>query len=162
VTFLLDADVVIKLNKAGALDLVLMTFQCAIPQAVYEEAVLEGKARGHGDAAEIAEALVDRCKVVDVIPAPPEPGLGNGELGLLAMLELEPGAVVVSDDRRLLALLAERAIPHMETAPLLAGVARDDPVKRGIVEAALRRLRPLVTVRSYWNALQILELSNGD
>lgn len=52
---LLEADGLIKLNRARVLHQVVEAFPCTIPEAVYHEVVIIGKARLHQDAEEIEQ-----------------------------------------------------------------------------------------------------------
>lgn len=52
-----DADGLIKLGKSGALGVLLSAVEVLVPEAVYREAVTEGKKEMHEDAFELEEAL---------------------------------------------------------------------------------------------------------
>ena len=59
-TIMLDASSLIYLVKAGSLDLIGDLYQeVIITGAVYQEAVIEGKRRGHPDAFAIERAVAD-------------------------------------------------------------------------------------------------------
>ena len=53
---LIDADGLIKLNRAGVLSQVTASFACLVPRAVFDEVVTEGKARHYEDATAIEAA----------------------------------------------------------------------------------------------------------
>jgi len=69
-TIKLDASSLIYLAKAGILDLIADLYQeVIITGAVYQEAVIEGKRRGHPDAFMIERAVADgRVRVLQLGP----------------------------------------------------------------------------------------------
>lgn len=52
-----DSDGLIKLAKAGALEVVIKVWRCLIPQAVYAETIERGIRPGYPDALATREAL---------------------------------------------------------------------------------------------------------
>jgi len=163
IRLLLDADGIIKLYRAGVLAQVVRAFSCAIPRAVYEEVVAEGKLRLHPDADAIDAILLG---MVTVIPVDrfqqPELRLGAGELAILSLLPQEPGAIVVSDDRRFLAVLSMQGTPFLTPADILVVLSRRDILSAGEAREALERLRPAIRLAAYWDARQDLEAGRGN
>jgi len=106
-TIKLDASSLIYLAKAGILDLIADLYQeVIITGAVYQEAVIEGKRRGHPDAFAIARAVADgRVRVLQLGPVARErlvkagfPGrLGAGEQETIVEAQ-EQGCPAVLDD----------------------------------------------------------------
>lgn len=154
----MDADGLIKLYRAGVLDHVVRAFACTIPQGVYDEVVTKGKARLHQDAEAIDQIILD---TVTILPVPgsrqPELGLGAGELGILSLIPQEQDAIVVSDDRRFLALLAAQGTDFLTPADMLVVLARRGILARAGAREALERLRPAIRLAAYWDAMQDLE-----
>ncbi|MSQ15286.1 MAG: hypothetical protein EXR50_05435 [Dehalococcoidia bacterium] len=158
---LLDADGIIKLYRAGVLTLVVSEFSCVIPQSVYDEVVTKGKAHLHQDAEAIETIITGN---VMVTPAQQheqqDSGLGAGELGILGLLLHERNAIVVSDDRRFLAVLATQGTPFLTPADLLVVLARRGTLTKDEAMEALDGLRPTIRLAAYWDAMQDLE--SGD
>lgn len=106
-TIKLDASSLIYLAKAGILDLIADLYQeVIITGAVYQEAVIEGKRRGHPDAFMIERAVADgRVRVLQLGPVARErlvkagfPGrLGAGEQETIVEAQ-EQGCPAVLDD----------------------------------------------------------------
>jgi hypothetical protein len=155
---LLDADGLIKLHRAGVLPQIVRAFSCAIPLTVYDEVVTDGKARLHQDA-EVIESLL--TGVVQILPVQvhqqPESGLGAGELGILGLLLQERDFVVVSDDRRFLALLATQGSLFLTPADVLVLLARRGILTRRAAKEALDQLRPAIRLAAYWDAREDLD-----
>jgi hypothetical protein len=53
----LDTDSLIKLNRVGVLEIVARAFECMIPRAVYQEAVVNARAKVYADAEAIDKAV---------------------------------------------------------------------------------------------------------
>ena len=63
---ILDADSLIKLNRVGVLEIVARAFECMIPRAVYQEAVVNARAKGYADAETIDAAINELMQIRDV------------------------------------------------------------------------------------------------
>ncbi len=156
---LLDADGLIKLQRAGVLARVAKVFACTIPQAVYREAVVRGKERFHRDAEDIERIVAETVTVAHTLDNPQsELGLGAGETAILAFL-VEQGRdfIVVSDDRRFLSILRGQGIQHITPAHLLVMLAWRGVLTRTEALEALERLRPTIRISTYWSVRQHLE-----
>ncbi|MEX2430654.1 MAG: hypothetical protein WD645_01890 [Dehalococcoidia bacterium] len=154
----LDADALIKLNRVGVLDHLSQTFPCIIPPAVHFEAIERARERGHEDAGGI-EATVDQL-IPTRQPArstAPEPGLGSGDLELIGLALDRPDAVVVSDDRRLLASLSRSGRPFITTAAAVAALAGRNVLDPQDARSVLDKLRPYITRAAYEQAIDIIE-----
>ena len=149
----IDADGLIKLNRAGVLRWVIEAFDCIIPSAVYSEVVTQGRARRYEDAEAIEAALTDKVQILS-IEANPEPqlGLGIGEKGILNLLPRFPGSIVVSDDRRFLTVLSAEGIPFLTPADLLVVLTRREVLTGAQAREALENLRPAIRTKAYWDA----------
>lgn len=161
---LLDADGLIKLHRAGVLAVALKTFDCVVPQAVYEEVVVRGRARLHDDA-EAIEAILGGSSIVvartESYLQQLEIGLGAGELGILSLLPGEQDAVIVSDDRRFLAVLKARGARFLTPADILPLLWRRAALTQAEAREALERLRPSIRLAAYWDARQDLDKGSG-
>ncbi|MDR7554405.1 MAG: hypothetical protein QN157_02235 [Armatimonadota bacterium] len=128
----MDTDALLKLTLAGAKEAVVGAFQVLIPEAVYREAVVEGKAHGYDDAlvlernvqarrVQVAHAGDEPADAEDVLPA----GGEREVYRLFRRVSASGGArvFIVSDDRRLLhrlRLLGTRPITPGAVLVLLA------------------------------------------
>ncbi len=158
----LDADGTIKLHRAGVLQRVVRTWPCAVSRAVVDEVVTRGKARLYDSAWEI-EAILSGAVMVLAVEQHErgEPGLGVPELSVLGLLHWEQEAVVVSDDRRLLSVLAARGVRFLTPADLLGVLASGGSITREAARDALERLRPEIRAAAYWGARQALDRQGG-
>jgi hypothetical protein len=158
---LLDADALIKLNRAGVLAIVLAATRCVVPQQVFQEAVINAKAKGHSDAELIEEALRGRCEVMDVVITE-RLSLGRGETALLALAATRVSGLVVSDDERFQAVLQSRQIPFVNCARLVAQLAEERLLSRAAASGALQALRPYISAGSFAFADRLVASMSGD
>lgn len=159
---LLDADGLIKLNRAGVLTRVVETCSCVVPLAVYGEAVTEGKARRYPDADAIEEALSNGVQIEDVQGSLElELGLGPGEQAILTLLSQRRDAIVVSDDRRFLTVLSRQEIPFLTPVDVLVVLKRRRVLTALEAREALERLRPAIRTTAYWDAREDLQSEGG-
>jgi predicted nucleic acid-binding protein len=100
VIFILDADALIKLVKADALEQFAKHAECIVPQAVFDEAVTAGKQRLYPDAFTIDTIITEHMKTQSVSPlSNPHSSLGRGEHACLTLHKnMEKNTVLVSDD----------------------------------------------------------------
>ncbi len=159
---LLDADGLIKLHRAGVVGQMVKAFQCTVPEAVYHEVVTRGKERLHRDAEEIEHILGGKAEVVRTQQAQGETGLGAGEMAVLTLAVQDQSAIVVSDDRRFLALLSARGLRFLTPADLLVVLARQGILVKKEAKKALERLRPMIRAAAFWQAKEDLELGGFD
>ncbi len=154
----LDADGLIKLHKSGVLTHTVSAFRCTIPRAVYDEVVVRGKAKLHQDAEVIQRTLDGAVAIMSVEGRRRRDfGLGAGELAILEVLGQKREAIVVSDDRRFLALLTEQGTPFLTPSDIVVILARLGILKRVEAQEALERLKPAIRAAAYWEARQALE-----
>ncbi len=159
---LLDADGLIKLHRAEVLDRMVKAFRCTVPEAVYHEVVTKGKERLHQDAEEIEYILGEGVEVVRTEQAQGETGLGAGEMAVLTLAAQDQDAIIVSDDRRFLALLTARGLRFLTPADLLVVLARQGILAKGEAKKALERLRPMIRAAAFWEAREDLEHGGYD
>lgn len=117
--FVIDADGLIKLGKAGVLGALIESHEVLVPKAVYEEAVERGKRELYEDAFELERLLGD--EKVSIIRPSLEPqadrmlegvtSLGAGERNTLHLHFAERADAVLSDDRVFLNFLGRHSIP---------------------------------------------------
>jgi hypothetical protein len=122
---ILDADSLIKLNRVGILEWVARAFECVIPLAVYQEAVVNARAKGHADAESIDRIVKELMHIHDRVQAEPSTTfrpLGLGEREVLAIAVQSHGyAVIVSDDLDFLNVVRQtgmRYVTHCSDPPI--------------------------------------------
>lgn len=160
---ILDADGLIKLERAGLLAQVAQTFSCVIPDAVYDEAVTQGKAKMYPDAEAIEEVVRQFISVKSQRQPHQHPldeaslRLGAGEKAVLTLYFQEQEGVIVSDDRSFLSLLSRHDIPFLVPAALIVVMVRQGKLSFEAAKLALNRLRPWIREAVYRLATQDLE-----
>ena len=140
--------------------IVLNATECAVPKAVFEEAVTNAKSKGYSNAEAIEAALAGRCEVVDVVVTEPL-GLGRGEAGLLALAETGRSGVVVSDDERFQAIMQSRRIPFINCARLVARLAEERFLTSAAASDTLHALRRYISAESFEFADEVLTSMSG-
>jgi hypothetical protein len=85
-------------------------------------------------------------------------GLGAGERAILSLITEWPDAVVVSDDRRFLTVLAAQRAAFLTPADMLVVLARRGILTKVEAGDALERLRPAIRTKAYWDARMDLGL----
>lgn len=118
---LFDADALIKLAHAGALETITKVCPCVTTPEVKREVVEEGQKRLYADADVIAELIekkllkIKEPKVTVTHPLSLEPG----ELSVLRLHQKLKGWMIVSDDQSFLRQLAKENIDVIVPADLL-------------------------------------------
>jgi hypothetical protein len=148
--FILDSDALIKLNRAGALGYVVDCFDCVVPDAVFDEVVLQGTKRGYSDAAEIRD-LLSASATIETTSGEGHliPGLGKGELAVAELIDRTPGAIVVSDDGQFLNHIERKGALSVTPAALLVTLAEAGHLSAAEALATLGRMRPAIRVDVY-------------
>ena len=160
---ILDADGLIKLERAGLLAQVAQAFSCVIPDVVYDEVVTQGKARMYPDAEAIEEVVRQFISVKSQGQPHQNPldeaslRLGAGEKAVLTLYSQEQEGVIVSDDRSFLSLLSRHNIPFLVPAALIVVMVRQGKLSYEAAKVALNRLRPWIREAVYHLATQDLE-----
>ena len=170
VPFLLDADALIKLNRAGVLEHVARTFECIVAEAVYHEVVTRGRAFHHPDAEELDRIIRESIAVQpsvsgasDILDSRGMPGVDAGERGVLDVYHsLSAGSagedlIIVSDDHRFLALLDHLEIPALVPMDFIVLMVRQGFLSRKEGRNAVEQMRPLIREAAFQRAWQDLE-----
>jgi hypothetical protein len=155
VQLVLDADALIKLNRADILAIVLSHFECIVPVDVYDEVVTTGGLLGYPDASTIGEILAGH---VDIAPKK-ELGseTGKGEQAVLALLARMPSAYAVSDDRRFLRQLEASGLSYQTPVDVLVALHQLGAIQRTQALASLERMRDLIRPQAYSEGRQDIQ-----
>lgn len=121
---ILDADAIIKLNRAGILADVVQAYECLITQSIYEEVVLVGRAKGYVDAEPIDGILI-HARHIDVEGNIERTGLGRGERSILVALRAWPESAVVTDDHRFMSALSRLAVLTLPSIAVVVLLVRE-------------------------------------
>ena len=160
-----DADALIKLQRAEILEHVARTFDCIIPEAVYHEVVTRGRVFKHPDAEAIDRTIQSSVVVGSPIRvAMPDvaetTGIDAGEkdvLGLFYSSPAEGETIIISDDRRFLALLHRLEVPALTPADSIALMVRQGFLVKREARNALEQIRLSIRETAYRQALKDLE-----
>lgn len=158
-----DADGLIKMAKAGILDIFARHVEVLVSPQVYREAVEDGKARGYPDAVEIERVLERHGHRVQ----PPKRrrtnlrvdivSLGAGEQEILQVLSQERADVVLSDDRAFLSILETLGISYMTPGAALLFLVEQNAIQVQEAQQALEQLRSLIRHEQYEAVFQDLQ-----
>jgi len=145
------------------LEIVARAFECMIPRAVYQEAVVNARAKGYADAEAIDKAVNALMQIRDVASAelstiPKGLGSGESEAPSLAIQQGED-SVIVSDDLVFLNAVQQREIRYLTPIELLPWLARSAIISVGRARELIESFRPLTNERNYLAALADLETS---
>lgn len=164
VPILIDADALIKLHRAGVLERMSRAFDCIIPEMVYHEVITRGREFKHPDAEEIDKIIQSDIKVESPVGETPYiadvPGVDAGEKDLLALFSSFPAEeeiIIVSDDRRFLAVLGRLGIPALIPADFIVLMAQQGFLAQEEARNALEQMRPSIRETAYRQALDDLE-----
>lgn len=154
--FVLDADAVIKLAKAGVLEVLAESSLCILSQTVYYE-VLKGKEKMYEDAFK-TESLVAMSKIsiADGNETEENAGLDRGESSALAVFKQEKADVIISDDRKFIAKLREDKIHFMTPPDAIAWLAEKAKITNDEGLEALEKIRLDVKEEVYERAKNLL------
>jgi rRNA-processing protein FCF1 len=141
------------------LSVLVNSYACGVPDTVYEEVVTKGRERMHRDADAIQHVLSAGVRILPCVPASAAAAVGSGEAGVLAVLDRE--AVVVSDDRRFLALLARQGVPFLTPAQVIVLLASTGTITKAEALRALQNFRPAIRPAVYQAAHEQLEGIEG-
>ncbi len=162
-TAVLDSDGLIKLAKAGALDLVVNLWSCLIPQAVYSETVERGMEAGYPDASVIRESVppsivrsrVRHARATALLEQ--KRGLGPGEREALHLFFAARADIIISDDAAFVAFLAQAGLPYLLPASVLVQLCHEGHLEPRTALDRLKRMRPLIRPEVYQAARADLE-----
>ncbi len=157
---IVDADAIIKLNRAGILAEMLRFHECVVPSLVYEE--VAGEENTYADATSIGELLRATATIAPVeIPFDPVVPLGLGEQGILSILEQFPNAIIVSDDRQFLNTIASLGLSCLAPAGVVVSMVQSRQIGLSRAYEALDLLRPVIRKQVYDAARALLDAERG-
>ncbi len=162
-TIVSDSDGLIKLAKSDALPALLLAARVLVPQAVWEEAVEEGKRGMHEDAHVLERVLAAEpggAEVVDVEHTlDVGVSFGVGEVAALAVFHQYGADAILTDDRAFLGLLAgsDPPVPALVSTAAVVGLAEGGHFTLGEARRALGKLRSSVREDAFRAAIGELE-----
>jgi len=161
-----DADGLIKLAKAGLIEVLLGYVEIIVGPQVWREVVEDGMARGHEDAAVVAghasQMTLAPPDEVAVASLPESAGrLGAGEREAWALQVDRSAHAVVSDDRAFLSLLALAGVPFLTPAAVVVLLLELGVLSQENGRSALERLRPYVRQEQYQLVIDALTKLGG-
>lgn len=115
--FILDADCLIKLTKAGLKEDVCKAFEIAIPHLVMEEVVFRGKSKGLPDAILVDRNVKDR--LIKVRGERDEKS-NSGEKEAMKLFKNGGFDAIGSDDKKFIKVLRLFNIPYITPAVFVA------------------------------------------
>ena len=162
--FVIDADALIKLGKAGLLAALLETHEILVPTAVYEEAVVTGKQEMYEDAFVLEEVLkaggvsvVRREGAAETVADAARASLGPGERDAFVLYRQERADAVLSDDRVFLGFLEENGVPYLTPTAVIVSLAGSKRLPLDEAFRVLEKLGEYVGEAVYDDARRTLE-----
>ena len=154
---ILDADGLIKLNRAGVLSLLASRYESAIPSAVHQEAVVNAQGR-HPDVDAIGLIIELSINVVDVqVPDHVPSHIGLGEREVLALAQ--PTDTIISDDAEFLRVCLVQSTPFLTPADMILTMVDQVTLSLDQGKSAIGLLKPWINPGVYQRAIDILERS---
>ncbi len=157
--FLFDADALIKLSKAGALEAITRTGRCVTTPEVKREVIEEGKKRLYADA-EITERIIEKKLLKIREPRKtisPHYSLEPGELSVLSLHQELKSWIIVSDDQTFIKELELRNIGFIVPADLVVLLYQAKNIALAEAKTYLEGLKVFIRQGDYQRALQELE-----
>ena len=162
---ILDADGLIKLHRAGVLELLARHYECTIPSAVYQEAVVNAGDK-YPDSQQIdriiqvsmkvAQSPLDYWSYWEDIPI----NIGAGERQALTLFmgstSIEP-TTIISDDAAFLRLLATHSIPFLSPIDMILTMVKQGVLTQEMAKVALNLVKPMTNPDEYQRAIACLE-----
>lgn len=138
-----------------------------VPQAVWEEAVEEGKRRMYEDAQNLERALVEggaevvgseRSQASEELLRRSSAYFGAGERAALTLFFARSADAILTDDRAFLKLLAEAepSVPSLVPTAAIVGLAEAGGLSAGAAREALEKIKPSVRGEAYGVAMSEL------
>ena len=159
-----DADVLIKLTKAGLKDVIVQNLKIFTPPKVIDEAIHTGKAEGYPDAFILDENLKKgRLKIIDVVENDSileliqKCNIKGGEADVVISYKAGEFDAVASDDARFLKFVEALDIPYQTPSSLLVYLFWKRKITKQEAIAGMERLKDYVSFEEYYLALQAIK-----
>lgn len=160
-----DADALIKIGKAGFLEVLAEEVELIVGPEVYREAIIEGKSRGYADAYGLEQIVDAHVRVRDEVSGSRAQveglakniAFGAGEREALNLYLQEAADAILSDDRLFLEALDALEIAYLTPAAALLWLVERESLRREDAREALENLRPLIRSEQYEAALADIE-----
>jgi len=164
VDLVLDSDVVIKMAKSSAKEVVTSEFTVLIPPEVAVECIEQGKAAGHPDALTVEENIAQRRiqvrrprKSDRVETVVSDLRLKGGEAGVVRLFRSGGVDVAVSDDRRFLQILQALDIPYATSSSLIVALAKRSRITKREALNYLEKLAEYISEEQHTAAKAAIE-----
>ncbi|KXB06180.1 hypothetical protein AKJ51_04065 [candidate division MSBL1 archaeon SCGC-AAA382A20] len=157
--FVFDSDGLIKLQKAGVLDMLAESHECLVPGKVYGESVERGKSELYEDAFELGETIEEHMRVVEAEDpesekTPAKESLGSGELSAYGVHLQEGSDALISDDRAFLNFLESKGIPFITPANVIVEMKNQGQIPRDRAVEALGRMEKYIRNEVYEKSIE--------
>lgn len=149
IIFVLDADGLIKLTKAGVMEELAKYRKCIITQEVFDETVKKGKERFYEDAYTIEDMVNIKLLSVKKIQFEEIENLGKGEASSLELYKKKRCNAIITDDRKFLSVLEEQGIPFIMPVDVIVSLLERRKITRKTALEALEKIKPLVREEVY-------------
>ena len=150
--FVLDADGLIKLTKAGVIEELAKYRKCVITEEVFSESVKKGKERFYEDAFVIEKLINRKLLALEKIKFAEIGNLGKGEASTLALYKKKKGDAIITDDRKFLSVLEEQNIPFMVPIDVITVLLKKRKITRKMASEALEKIKFLTREELYIKA----------
>jgi hypothetical protein len=156
--FLIDADALVKITKAGLKDTLTAHLDLRMAPIVAKEVIEEGKRLGHADAAEVERNLArKRLRMTHDPPSSPKAALfTGGEADLVALYDSGNYSAVLSDDQRFLRRAIEFGIDVLTPSAALVLLVRKRKLSQRRACDRLGALKPYISPEEYTLAARVL------
>ena len=154
--FVLDADAIIKLAKAGVLEKLADNAYCILTQEVYEE-VIKGKEKMYPDAI-ATEDLVQsgKLKLLKKTRSEEAKSAGLGEKSALAAFQLYRGDALITDDAKFIAQLKKNNIKFIIPSDVIIWLVKVGKLTREDGLTALEDVKKSIRKDAYKDAVDLI------